>query len=385
MVAAMPRALRIRFPDEDLRDLKARLSHVRWPDQPAEAADWRQGTDLAYMQALVAHWRDCYDWRQREHAVNKLPNYTVTLDSVDLHFVHQSGTGPAPLPLLLLHGWPSSFLEFERVIPMLTNPALFGGDPADSFTVVVPSLPGYGLSFRAGQPRLDVAQIAAVLTQLMSEMLGYRRFGVHGGDWGAHIATCLGHAHAASLAGIHLTMLVLPRPRTVESEDERAYVENVTRWNRENASYAVIQATRPQTLAYGLSDSPVGLAAWLIEKFREWSDCDGEIERRFDKDTLLDTVTLYWLTGCINSSFGLYHSLRHRSSSPAGDARVETPTGYTRFPAGALHPPRSLAERRYNIQRWSDMPAGGHFPAIEEPDALVREIREFFRPLRSLS
>lgn len=381
----MPKPLRICFPDEDLRDLKARLAHVRWPDQPDAAADWRQGTDFSYMKALIAHWRDRYDWRQREHALNELPNYTVTLDGLDLHFIHRPGTGSEPLPLLLLHGWPSSFMEFERVLPMLTNPTDFGGDAADSFSVVVPSLPGYGLSFRPGQPRPDVPQIAALLARLMHETLGYGRFAVHGGDWGAHIATRLGDAHSRSLAGIHLTMLVLPRPRSIESDEERAYVEKVTRWNREDSGYAVIQGTRPQTLSYGLSDSPVGLAAWLVEKFREWSDCGGDIERRFDKDTLLDTITLYWLTGCINGSFGLYHSLRHGGSKRPDDARVETPTGYTRFPVGALHAPRSLADRAYNIRYWCDMPRGGHFPALEEPAALVQQIRQFFRPLRSIS
>ncbi|MFC4312642.1 epoxide hydrolase family protein [Steroidobacter flavus] len=384
MVATMPEPLKIHFADEDLRDLKARLARPRWPDQPAAASGWRQGTDLSYIRELAAHWRDRYDWRRREQALNGLPNYSASLDGIDLHFIHQPGVGRSPLPLLLLHGWPSSFIEFERVLPLLTDPARFGADPDDSFSVVVPSLPGYGLSFRPNQPRFDIAQIAATLTKLMRETLGYRRFGAHGGDWGAHIATRLGQAHSQALLGIHLTMLVLPRPRVVESDEERLYVDTVTRWNREDSGYAVIQGTRPQTLAYGLTDSPVGLAAWLVEKFREWSDCDGDIERRFDKDTLLDTITLYWLTGCINSSFGLYHSIRHGGLKPSEQTRVEVPTGYTRFPEGALHPPRSLAERAYNIQHWSDMPAGGHFPAIEEPAALAQEIREFFRPLRSL-
>lgn len=378
----MPQPLTVHFAEQALSDLRARLAATRWPDQPDDAHDWRQGTDLDYLKALVDYWRDSYDWRIRERALNQLQHFTAPVGRIDLHFIHEPGVGPAPLPLLLLHGWPSSVLEFTRILPMLTDPARFGGDARDAFSVVIPSLPGYGLSYRPGQPRPDLAQIAAILATLMHQVLGYRRLGVHGGDWGAHIATRLAHSRAELLAGIHLNMLILPRPSEPTTEQEREYVIELARWNRDDAGYAIIQGTRPQTLAYGLSDSPVGLAAWLVEKYREWSDCDGDLERRFDKDALLDIITWYWVTGCINSSFGLYHSLRQGSTALPKGARVEVPTGHARFPAGSIHAPRSLAERTYDIRHWTVMTAGGHFPAWEEPEALAADIREFFRPLR---
>lgn len=379
----MPQPLTVHFADQALSDLRARLTAVRWPDQPDAAAGWRQGTDLEYLRGLVDYWRDGYDWRVRERALNQLHHFSAPLGGIDLHFIHEPGVGPAPLPLLLLHGWPSSVLEFTRIVPMLTDPARFGGDARDAFSVVAPSLPGYGLSYRPGQPRLDLAQSAEVMAALMHQVLGYRRFGVHGGDWGAHVGTRLAHAHAQLLAGLHLTMLILPRPAEPATDQERNYVIELTRWNRDDAGYAVIQGTRPQTLAYGLSDSPVGLAAWLVEKFREWSDCGGELERRFDRDALLDTITWYWLTGCINSSFGLYHSMRQGVTALPKGARITVPTGHARFPAGSIHAPRSLAERSYDIRHWSVMQAGGHFPAWEEPEALVNDLRNFFRPLRT--
>lgn len=379
----MPEPVTLHFAQSALLDLRARLAATRWPDQPDAANDWHQGTDRSYLKALVDHWRDRYDWRARELALNQWRHYSEPFGGIDLHFVHEPGVGPAPMPLLLLHGWPSSFIEFTRVLPMLTDPARFGGDSRDAFSVVIPSLPGYGLSFRPGQPRPDLAQIADMMATLMHQTLGHQRFGVHGSDWGAHVATRLAHAHASLLAGIHLTMLILPRPSQAANDAEREYAEAVARWNRDGAGYAIIQGTRPQTLAYGLNDSPAGLAAWLVEKYREWSDCGGDIERRFDKDTLLDIVTWYWLTGSINSSFGLYHSLRQGVSALPKGARVDVPTGHARFPAGSIHAPRSLAELTYDIRHWTVMEAGGHFPALEEPEALVKDIREFFRPLRT--
>jgi microsomal epoxide hydrolase len=381
----MPEPVTLHFAQSALLDLRARLAATRWPDQPAAADDWRQGTDLGYLKALVDHWRDRYDWRARELALNQWQHYSERIGGIDLHFVHEPGVGPAPMPLLLLHGWPSSFIEFTRVLPMLTDPARFGGDSRDAFSVVIPSLPGYGLSFRPGQLRPDLTQIADMMATLMHQTLGHERFGVHGGDWGAHVATRLAHSHASLLAGIHLTMLILPRPSQPANDAEREYAETVTRWNRDDAGYAIIQGTRPQTLAYGLNDSPAGLAAWLVEKYREWSDCGGDLERRFDKDTLLDIITWYWLTGSINSSFGLYHSLRQGVAALPKGARVDVPTGHARFPAGSIHAPRSLAERTYDIRRWTVMEAGGHFPALEEPEALVKDIRDFFRPLRTSS
>lgn len=380
-----PTAMKVCFPDDALRDLQRRLQHVRWPDQPPDP-DWHHGASLAYMRELTDYWRDVYDWRAREAALNRFRHFTVPIDGIDLHFIHEPGVGPAPAPLLLSHGWPGSIIEFKYLIPMLTDPVRFGGRADDAFTVVAPSLPGYGLSCKPGQPRFCVAQIAATFATLMSDVLGYPRFAAHGGDWGAHITARLGLSHASRLAGIHLTMLVLSRHEDAQqiSEEERLYHEQVANWNREESGYAAIQSTRPQTLAYGLNDSPVGLAAWIIEKFRAWSDCGGDIERRFSKDTLLDNVMLYWLTGSINSSFWPYRARRHDGATIPRGKRIRVPTGYVQFPVGAIPVPRALAERTYDdLRRWTTLPAGGHFPALEEPEALAAEIRKFFRPLRA--
>ncbi len=275
-----PRPFTIKVADEVLADLRARLARVRWPDEAPDAA-WRYGTSVAYMQELVEYWRTRYDWRAHESRLNTLRQFTVELDGIDLHFIHEPGVGPAPMPLLLSHGWPGSIVEFERILPMLTDPARFGGDPADAFTVVAPSLPGYGFSFRANQPRFGVEEIAETFARLMTDVLGYRRFAAQGGDWGAFITSRLGLQYPERLAGIHLNLLAVRRdpalPDTPTAE-ERAYIKQLQTWQREETGYQWIQGTRPQTLAFGLSDSPVGLAAWIVEKFRTWSDCGGDVE-----------------------------------------------------------------------------------------------------------
>lgn len=379
-----PRSFSIKVGDEVLADLRARLDRIRWPDE-VPGGGWAYGTDLAYMKELVRHWRERYDWRVHETRLNRLRQFTVELGGIDVHFIHEPGRGPAPMPLLISHGWPGSVAEFERLIPMLTDPAAFGADPTDAFTVVAPSLPGYGFSYRPRQPRFDVAAIADVFASLMTDVLGYRRFAAQGGDWGAFVTTRLGIDHAARLAGIHITLLALrrdPAAAGAPSEEERAFQEELRRWQHHETGYQWIQGTRPQTLAYGLTDSPVGLAAWIVEKFRTWSDCGGDVERRFTKDALLTNVMLYWITGCINASFWPYWA-RHQHGWPLGPGeRAGVPTAYASFPAEILHPPRARAERVYDIRRWTVMPAGGHFAAMEEPEALARDIREFFRDLR---
>jgi microsomal epoxide hydrolase len=380
-----PRPFTIRISDDVLADLRARLGRVRWPDE-APGAAWRHGTDLAYMKELTAYWRQHYDWRTHEARLNQLRQFTVPLGGIDLHFVHEPGVGPKPLPLLLSHGWPGSIWEFHRLIPMLTDPARFGADPADAFTVVAPSLPGYGFSFTPNQPRFGVMEIADLFAALMTDVLGYRRFAAQGGDWGAFVTSRLGLAHADRLVGIHVTLLAvrrdLPAPPDPTAE-ERVFLEELRHWEREETGYSSIQGTKPQTLAYGLTDSPVALAAWIVEKFRTWSDCGGEVERRFSKDVLLTNVMLYWVTGAINSSFWPYYARRHGPWPIPDGQRIEVPTAYASFPREILHPPRAWAERMYNIRRWTPMPAGGHFAALEEPEALAADIRAFFRDLRS--
>jgi pimeloyl-ACP methyl ester carboxylesterase len=379
-----PTPFAIHVADDLLADLRERLARVRWPDD-VPGAGWRYGSDLAYMRELVAHWRERYDWRQQEAALNRFRQFTVPLAGIELHFIHEPGVGPAPLPLLLSHGWPGSIVEFHKIIPMLTDPARFGGDPADAFTVVAPSLPGYAFSFRPHQPRFGVSEIADVFATLMTDVLGYARFGAQGGDWGAFVTARLGYAHARKLAGIHLNLLTLRRdikPPANPTDEERRYLEDLAHWLREEAGYQWIQGTKPQTLAYGLTDSPVGLAAWIVEKFRTWSDCDGDVERRFTKDELLTNVMLYWVTGAVNASFWPYYARYHAEWPIPDGARVAVPMGYAAFPREIVRPPRSWAERVFDVRRWTPMAAGGHFAALEEPRALAEDVRAFFRPLR---
>lgn len=379
-----PKPFALRVPEEVLVDLRVRLSRARWPDEIA-GSGWQYGTELAYLRDLVTYWSTKFDWRAQEIRFNALKHFTVPLSGVDLHFIHEPGHGPAPMPLLLLHGWPGSVWEFHKLIPLLTRPESFGADPHDAFTIVAPSLPGYALSFRPGQPRFDRPAMATMLATLMTEVIGYPRFGAQGGDIGAMVATRLGSAFPDRLFGIHLNYLGGLRdfqsPKSPSPEEEQ-YAKELKAWLAEEAGYHWIQGTKPQTLSYGLTDSPVGLAAWIVEKFRSWSDCEGDLERRFTKDEILTNLMLYWATRAINSSFWPYYSSRHGDRSAAPDARITVPTGYISFPREILRPPRSIAERVFNIQRWTLAGRGGHFAALEEPEVLATDIRAFFRPLR---
>ena len=380
-----PRPFQLRIEDDAIVDLRERLQRTRFPDQ-APGAAWAYGTDLVWLRELVGYWHDRFDWRAQEARLNAFPQFNVALAGIDLHYLHVSGSGPNPMPLLLSHGWPGSVFEFVELIPLLTDPARFGGESADAFTVVAPSLPGYGLSFAPGQPRLSVEQMADAFAVLMSEVLGYSRFATQGGDWGASIASRLGFSHPDKTVGVHLNLLPLRRdPALVSgnSAEERQYRVELARWLSEETGYSLQQATRPQTLAFALSDSPAGLAAWIAEKMRAWSHCGGDVESVFSKDELLANISLYWFTGAIGSSFWPYYA-RHHGPWPIPDGcTVDVPMGYCEFPAEIVRPPRSLAQRTYtDIQRWSVMPRGGHFAAMEQPQALADEIRAFYRPLR---
>ncbi|MEZ5670139.1 MAG: epoxide hydrolase [Alphaproteobacteria bacterium] len=383
-MTASPTPFTLHVDDAALDDLRARLARARFPDQ-APDAPWAYGTDVGYMRDLVGHWRDRFDWRAQEARLNALPQFTVPLHGIDVHFLHVQGVGPNPRPLLLLHGWPGSVFEFLDIIPMLTDPARFGGDPADAFTVVAPSLPGFGLSFRPNQPRYGCEAIADCLADLMTEVLGYRRFAAQGGDWGSIVASRMGFAHPDRVAGIHLNLMILrPGLKAPDEADaaERAFFGELATWLKEDTGYQAIQGTRPQTLAFGLTDSPLGLAAWIVEKFRAWSDCGGDLDSAFDRDHVLADISLYWLTGAIGSSFWPYYARLHGPwPVPEGHA-VGVPVGYCQFPREILRPPRSLAALYYtDIRRWTEMPRGGHFAAMEQPAALTAEIRAFFRTL----
>jgi pimeloyl-ACP methyl ester carboxylesterase len=375
------RSFTIDIPQATLDDLHARLARTRWPDE-VERAGWDYGANLGYLKSLVDYWQQTFDWRAQERLLNTFPQFTTEIDDIHLHFLHVKGKGTHPLPLLISHGWPGSFFEMYKIIGPLTDPESFGGDPVDAFDVVVPSLPGYGFSGPTNVRGVTVARIAEVFVSLMQD-LGYPRFATQGGDWGLHITRTLGRAWASKIVGIHLDMqpsrAVLSREAIDEAE--RRWLERRAHWLWEESGYSHLHETRPQTLAYGLNDSPVGLAGWMIEKFRAWSDCHGEIESVFTKDELLTNVMIYWVTQTINSSTRLYYETAHqRDDLFAG--RAEVPTGVAVFPDELPIPPRSLAERLYNIQRWTEMKAGGHFAALEQPQALVEDIRTFFRPLR---
>jgi pimeloyl-ACP methyl ester carboxylesterase len=381
-----PTPFTLRIADNEIADLRDRLARTRFPDSaPGEA--WAYGTDVSYLRGLVDHWRSAFDWRAQEAALNAFPQFRVGIDGIDLHYLHVPGVGPSPLPLLLLHGWPGSVFEFLEIIPRLTDPARFGGDPRDAFTVVAPSLPGYGLSFRSGQKRYGVPEMADCVATLMRDVLGYSRFGAQGGDWGAAITSRLGYAYADRIIGIHINMMMAagrdPAAFQNPTEEEKAYIAELKDWLREETGYQWIQGTRPQTLAFALTDSPAGLAAWIVEKFRAWSDCGGDVERAISRDRILADISLYWFTGAIGSSFWPYYARLHGSVIlPPGDV-ISVPTGYAQFPREILRPPRAAAERVYkNIRRWSVMEKGGHFAALEQPELLAGEVRAFFRELR---
>jgi pimeloyl-ACP methyl ester carboxylesterase len=381
----IPKAFRLHVPDEAIADLRSRLERVRWPDEPP-LEPWSTGTSVAYLQDLARYWSSRFDWRSWEAKLNAFRQFKVPTHGIDLHFIREEGRGPNPMPLLLSHGWPGSVFEFHKLIPMLTDPERFGGEAADSFTVVAPSLPGYALSFAPGQKRFSVEEIAACFAALMTEVLGFARFGAQGGDWGGFIASVLGHRHAACLIGIHLNLLAVRRdPKMVANPnaEEKAFLADLSHWLKEETGYQAIQGTKPQTLAFGLTDSPAGLAAWIAEKFRTWSDCGGVPENAISRDEMLANISLYWFTGAIGSSFWPYHARLHGPwPIPEGET-VDVPTGYAAFPKEIVRPPRSLAEKTYtDIRRWSMLDKGGHFAALEQPEVLAHEIREFFRPLR---
>jgi pimeloyl-ACP methyl ester carboxylesterase len=380
-------SFRIEVPNEVIEDLSDRLSRTRWPDE-VQGAGWDYGTSRSYLQELVEYWLTSFDWRTQERLLNELPQFSAMVDGFDIHFIHILGSGPSSFPLIITHGWPSSFFEMYKIIGPLTQPARHGADPAESFDVVVPSLPGFGFSSLPIQR--EYVAVDSLWRKLMTDVLEYPRFGAYGGDIGARVTSALGRFHGDVVAGIHLGSVDLewpdPLPGDADlSDGEQDYLNRVRRWEREEGAYGEIQSTRPQSLCYGLNDSPAGLAAWIVEKFRAWSDCGGNVESRFTKDELLTNIMIYWVTETIGPSMRRYYEVRHgQPPRPLRlGERIETPTGIAMFPGEKdLVVPREWAERCYNVQRWTDMPRGGHFPALEEPELLVEDIRAFFRELR---
>lgn len=411
-------SFRIDVPQATLDDLRDRLARTRWPDE-AQGARWEYGASLGYMREFIAHWKDHYDWRAQEAALNEFSHFHTTIDGVGIHFIYERGKGTNPKPLLLLHGWPDSFYRFHKVIPMLTDPERFGGSAAESYDVIVPSLPGFGFSdptrTRGG------VDSAALLGKLVTEVLGYTRFGVHGGDTGSPIAQQIARNLPEAVTGVHLTDIgydsLFLVDRSTASPEETEYFAHTETWMNAEGAYISVQGTKPQNLAYGLNDSPVALAGWILDKFYAWGDTKGDLESRFSKDEMITNLMIYWVTETINSSMRAYYDGFHAEwggseGSGEGEAwsqsddtsgaengseadgattwqtesgtgasswgsRLETPAGVALFPADNP-PPRALAERFLNIQRFSLMPTGGHFAALEEPELLVSEIRAFF-------
>ena len=380
-----PTRFAIHVSDEALEDLHRRLTMTRFPrDTPGDP--WAYGTDRAYLEELVTYWRDEYDWRVHETALNSFDHYTTTIEGQLIHFVHEVGRGNGSLPLIMTHGWPGTIWEMLPSVRALSDPVSRGGDAADSFDVVVPSIPGFGFS---GEPAegTDVPRTAELWVALM-ESLGYERFGAYGSDWGAGVTRQLGARFPDRLVGVHTPGTPGRLQRDPQTDAEREYLSRADLWSVDETGYQRIQGTKPQTLAFGLTDSPVGLAAWITEKLRSWSDSGGDVESRFTKDQILTLVSIYWHTNTIGTSVRYYHAnglgSSRRRTTPVGPIRV--PQGYAEF-VGILaraHPPRSyLSEPSPNVTHWSVFDTGGHFPAIEEPELLVGDLRTFFRPLRS--
>jgi pimeloyl-ACP methyl ester carboxylesterase len=380
-----------------LDDLRARLRATRWPDAPQDAG-WSLGTDVGYLRELVAYWADGFDWPAQEAALARFPRFRVPLSgpgddgadgvwhSIGIHFVHARAVAPAGpvLPLVLSHGWPDSFWRYAKVIPLLTDPGAHGADPADAFDVVVPDLPGYGYSDRPAGPPLDAIAVAGLWAELMS-VLGYPRFGAAGGDIGSGVSRYLALDYPDRVAAVHRTDAGVPvfagDPADL-TPPERAWMTALAAWAATEGAYSGMHRTKPQTAAVGLTDSPAGLAAWIVEKLRAWSDCGGDVERRFTKDEILTNVTIYWLTETIGSSMRMYHA--NAAIPPAQHARrVQVPSGFTLFPADISRPPRAWLERTANLVYLTEPPAGGHFAPFEEPELYAEELRAFFRPYRT--
>jgi epoxide hydrolase len=379
-VSAEIAPFRIDVPDAVLTDLRERLGRTRWPE--AETVDdWSQGIPLAYLQDLCRYLSDEYDWRASEARLNAFPQFRTTIDGLGIHFVHVRSPQEDALPLIMTHGWPGSIVEFHKVIGPLADPAAHGGDPDDAFHVVCPSLPGYGFSDRPARAGWGVDRIARAWAELMAR-LGYRRYGAQGGDWGAAVTTSMGHQDVEHLAGIHLNMPVaLPDPATMGdlSEAEQSALAALTDYDKWDSGYSKQQSTRPQTLGYGLVDSPAGECAWIVEKFWSWTDCDGDPLNVLSRDELLDNVMLYWVPGTGASSGRLYwESFRHFDREP-----VAVPTGCSIFPKEIIRSSRRWVEQRFSdLRHWNELDKGGHFAAFEQPEAFVNELRAFFRRVR---
>ena len=371
--------------DAVLDDIRNRVVNYPWHEMPDDGG-WEYGTNMDYLKKLCAYWVDEFDWRAQEARINSFSHFKAPVDGINMHFIREEGSGANPMPLVISHGWPGSVAEFFDLIEPLAHPEKFGGNIEDAFTVIAPSLPGFGFSDRPPRP-YGPRKMAGVFNSLMTNTLGYGSYLAQGGDWGGAICSWLGYDHAPACSAIHINVLTMRHPDGPQTPEEETWSEQFDRDQIMQNGYRTQQATRPQTLSYAMMDSPVGIAAWLVEKFNSWSDVENnDIESVYSKDELLTNIMIYITTRTFNSASWIYYGRREeggRILSPEGH-RVEVPTGCAIFPAEMLNwPPRSYAERIYNIQHWTEMPRGGHFAAMEEPEMLLNDIRKFARTLRS--
>jgi len=389
------RPFKIQIPDAVLKDLKDRLARTRYPDE-IEGAGWDYGTNLAYLKELIAYWRSGFDWREQERQLNRFEQFKTTIDGLDVHFVHRRAKRPNALPLLIVHGWPGSFMQFHKVIEPLTDPARHGGRAEDAFDVVVPSLPGYGFSDRPRQRGYDPQKIATMFLTLMSR-LGYTRYGVQASDFGAPVIRAMALMDPVHIVGYHTESCRAGAPPGVADPLAGVPASEIERmrdrqgfFSDEEQAYNRLQGTKPQTIGYALNDSPAGLAAWIIEKFRSWSDVSGNVETKFTKDELLTNITIYWVTETANSAGRLYYEARHpvdaqgrrRSGPPPALGKVEVPSACVSWPKDVGFTPRAWNELQYNLKHFVIMPRGGHFGAFEEPQLYIDDVRDFFRNVR---
>lgn len=378
------RPFKVAVSDRTLADIRRRVESFPWHEMPDDGG-WAYGTNLDYMKELCAYWLEDFDWRKQEAAINRFSHFIAPVDGIDLHFLYEKGSGPDPMPLILSHGWPGGVVEFLEIVEPLAHPERFGGRIEDAFDVIAPSLPGFGYSSRPPRP-YGPRRMAEVLNGLMTDVLGYRGYLAQGGDWGGAISSWLGFDHAPACQAIHINILTMRHADGPVTDEERAWAASFEHDQIMENGYRTQQATRPQTLSYAMMDSPVGIAAWLVEKFNSWSDTDGDdIESVYSKDELLTNIMVYVTTRTFNTASWIYYGRREEGGRVLSEdsRRVEVPTACALFPAEMLAwPPRSYVERLYNIRQWTEMPHGGHFAALEQPDLLVEDIRRFAHSLR---
>jgi pimeloyl-ACP methyl ester carboxylesterase len=380
----MIKPFKLNIPDKTLQEIYTKVKNYPWHEMPDDGG-WKYGANLDYMKEIASYWVKDFDWRQHEAEINKFSNFTTFVEGIEMHFIHEKGSGSNPTPLLLMHGWPGSVVEFLHIIEKLAHPEKFGGDIEDAFDVIAPSLPGFGFSGRPSKP-MGPRKMAIILNKLMIENLEYKNYLAQGGDWGATIANWIAYDHSKSCKAIHINCLTMRHADGPQSEQEEEWQKRFDKDQIMQDGYRTQQATKPQTLSYGMMDSPVGIAAWIIEKMHSWSDLKGgDIESAYSKDALLANIMVYIVTKTFNTASWIYYGRREEGGRffPKGFHKIEIPTAAAIFPAEMSEwPPRSYVDRIFNITQWTEMPSGGHFAALEEPDLLVTDLVKFARTIR---